>query len=74
MKETPSDEKLENPMYNLSKLYYGKNTVTVEDLDKTWGQPILLQEYHANMEKRVYPIVDSLIEGRSRETPGRPFV
>ena len=44
------------PAAQISKLYYGKFTLTAADVAKTWGQPVLVQKLDNGMENRVFRI------------------
>ncbi len=44
------------PVSRLSKLYYQRHHLTVEEVDKVWGKPIAVQPIDNGMENRVYEI------------------
>ena len=44
------------PVAQISKLFYGKFTLTAADVAKTWGQPVLVQKLDNGMENRVFRI------------------
>jgi hypothetical protein len=46
------------PVGRLSKLYYQRHNLTVEEVEKIWGQPVLVQEIDNGMENRVYEIAN----------------
>jgi hypothetical protein len=46
------------PVGRLSKLYYQRHNLTVEEVEKVWGQPVLVQEIDNGMENRVYEIAN----------------
>ncbi|HDI58951.1 MAG TPA: hypothetical protein ENF48_01110 [Desulfobacteraceae bacterium] len=44
------------PVGRLSKLYYQRYSLTVDEVEKVWGKPIAVQKIDNGMENRVYEI------------------
>jgi hypothetical protein len=46
------------PVSHLSKLYYERNDLMVNELDRVWGKPLAVQKIANGMENRVYEIAN----------------